>query len=128
MRIPTYSDSPHARRIEFRPPDPSANPYLAFSALLMAGLDGIRRGLEPPKPIEADLYELEGPERAAIKSTPGSLPEVLTALEKDHDFLLEGGVFTESLISAWLEYKWEKEVDPVQTRPHPYEFFLYHDV
>lgn len=128
VRIPTYTDSPRARRIEFRPPDPSANPYLAFSAMLMAGLDGIERGIEPPSPIDADLYELEGEEKANVKSTPGSLPEVLDALEADHDFLLKGRVFTEDLIETWIDYKRERELDPVQTRPHPYEFFLYHDV
>jgi glutamine synthetase len=128
IRIPTYSDSPRARRIEFRPPDPSANPYLAFSAMLLAGLDGIKNGIEPPAPIEADLYELSGEERAKVKSTPGSLAEVLNALETDHAFLLEGGVFSEELIAGWIEYKREREVDPVQIRPHPYEFFLYHDV
>jgi glutamine synthetase len=128
VRIPTYSDSPNARRIEFRPPDPSSNPYLAFAAMLMAGIDGIRNGIEPPPPVEADLYELEGPERDAIKSTPGSLPEVLDALERDHEFLLEGGVFSEDLIGSWITYKREREFEQVQLRPHPYEFFLYHDV
>ena len=128
IRIPTYSDSPRARRIEFRPPDPSANPYLAFSAMLMAGLDGISKRIEPPAPIEADLYELDEGERAGIKSTPGSLGEVLDSLQRDHDFLLEGGVFTEDLLDTWIEYKRERELDPVQLRPHPYEFFLYHDV
>ena len=127
VRIPTYSTDPRARRIEFRPPDASANPYLAFAAMLMAGLDGIRRGIEPPPPIEADLYELEGRERASVKSTPGSLAEVLVALEHDHDFLLEGNVFTEDLIGSWIAYKRENEAEPVQMRPHPYEFFLYHD-
>jgi glutamine synthetase len=128
VRIPTYSDSPNARRIEFRPPDPSANPYLAFSAMLLAGLDGIERGIEPPHPIDADLYELEDSERWQVKSTPGSLPEVLEALERDHEFLLQGGVFTEDLIQTWIDYKRERELEAVQTRPHPYEFFLYHDV
>ena len=128
VRIPTYSDSPRARRIEFRPPDPSANPYLAFPAMLMAGLDGIERGLEPPSPIDADLYDLEGSARDSVKSTPGSLGEVLNALEADHDFLLKGGVFTEDLIETWIEYKRDRELDPVSTRPHPYEFFLYHDI
>jgi glutamine synthetase len=128
VRIPTYSDSPRARRIEFRSPDPSANPYLAFSAMLLAGLDGIKRRIEPPAPIDADLYELEGPERDAVQSVPGSLTEVLEALERDHDFLLEGDVFSEDLIHTWIEYKYEREVDPIQLRPHPYEFFLYHDI
>lgn len=128
VRIPTYSAEPNARRIEFRPPDPSANPYLAFSAMLLAGIDGIQRGLEPPAPMDFDLYELEGEERAAIKSTPGSLSEVLNALEDDFEFLLRGDVFSEELIRTWIAYKREREVDPVQTRPHPYEFHLYHDV
>jgi glutamine synthetase len=128
VRIPTYSDSPRARRIEFRPPDPSANPYLAFSAMLMAGLDGIQNRIQPPAPIDADLYELDDAARAGVKSTPGSLAEVLDALERDHEFLVRGEVFSESLIRTWIDYKREKELDPVQTRPHPYEFFLYHDV
>jgi glutamine synthetase len=127
VRIPTYSNSPKARRIEFRPPDPAANPYLAFSAMLMAGLDGVKRKLEPGAPVNVDLYELEGPARDAIKSTPGSLAEVLNALEADHDFLLEGDVFTPDLISTYTAYKRVNEVDPVQLRPHPYEFHLYHD-
>ncbi|HEX6509368.1 MAG TPA: type I glutamate--ammonia ligase [Chloroflexota bacterium] len=128
VRIPTYTDSPNARRIEFRSPDPSANPYLAFSAMLLAGLDGIKRKIEPPPPIDADLYELEGPERDAVKSVPGSLAEVLDALEADHEFLLQGDVFTEDLLQTWVEYKREAELEPVQLRPHPYEFFLYHDI
>jgi glutamine synthetase len=94
----------------------------------MAGLDGVQRQIEPPAPIDADLYELDGAARAAVKSTPGSLGEVLDALERDHDFLLQGEVFSETLIRTWIEYKRESELDPVQTRPHPYEFFLYHDV
>jgi len=128
VRIPTYTDSPRARRIEFRPPDPSANPYLAFSAMLMAGLDGIERGLEPPTPIDADLYELEGLEKESVKSTPGSLGEVLEALEADHEFLVRGSVFSPDLIASWIEHKRARELEEVQIRPHPYEFFLYHDV
>lgn len=128
VRIPTYSDSPRARRIEFRCPDPSANPYLAFSAMLMAGLDGIRRSIEPPAPVDVDLYELDGPARDEIKSTPGSLAEALDALESDHEFLLEGEVFTEDLLESWIAYKRDVELDAIQTRPHPYEFFLYHDI
>ncbi|HLJ69036.1 MAG TPA: type I glutamate--ammonia ligase [Chloroflexota bacterium] len=128
VRIPTYSDNPRARRIEFRPPDPSANPYLAFAAMLMAGLDGVERELEPPQPLEADLYELEGAAKQSIKSTPGSLGEVLDALEADHDFLTRGGVFTDDLIRGWIDYKRERELDPVSIRPHPYEFHLYHDI
>ncbi len=127
IRIPTYSERPQLRRLEFRSPDPTANPYLAFSAMLMAGLDGIRRRIEPPSPIEADLYELEGEDAGRVKDLPGSLQEVLAALEADHDFLYEGGVFTEDLVRAWIDLKREREVDPVRLRPHPYEFMLYAD-
>ncbi len=126
-RIPMYSPSPKAKRIEFRAPDPSANPYLAFSAMLMAGLDGIRRRLEPPPPIDADLYELEGRAKRGIKNTPGSLGEVLHALERDHQFLLAGDVFTPDVIETWLTLKRTKELAAVTLRPHPYEFFLYYD-
>jgi glutamine synthetase len=128
IRIPMYSDNPKAKRIEFRCPDPSANPYLAFAALLMAGLDGIRRRIEPPAPIDADLYELPASELAKIQTVPGSLGEALAALERDHDFLLEGGVFTADLIEAHIEYKRTRELQPVNMRPHPYEFYLYSDV
>ncbi|HEY3112631.1 MAG TPA: type I glutamate--ammonia ligase [Gemmatimonadaceae bacterium] len=126
-RIPMYSSSPKSKRIEFRAPDPSCNPYLAFSALLMAGLDGIRKKTEPPAPIDADLYELEGRAKQGIKNTPGSLGEVLTALEKDHAFLLEGDVFTSDVIETWVEMKRTKDLPAVNLRPHPYEFFLYYD-
>ncbi len=126
-RIPMYSKSPKSKRIEFRAPDPTANPYLAFPALLMAGLDGIRRQLEPPAPIDKDLYHLDAEERAGVRNTPGSLGEVLDALEADHAFLLEGDVFTADVIQTWLDWKREKEVAPMALRPHPYEFFLYHD-
>jgi glutamine synthetase len=127
-RIPLYSTSPKAKRIEFRPPDPSANPYLAFAALLMAGLDGIQNRIDPGDPLDKDIYELEGEEASRIKSVTGSLTESLDALEKDHDYLLKGGVFTEDLIETWISYKRAKEVDPVRLRPVPYEFFLYYDV
>jgi len=127
-RIPMYSKSPKAKRIEFRAPDPASNPYLTFAALLMAGLDGVKHKIEPPKPMDVDLYDLEPAERKHIKNTPGSLQESLAALEADHEFLLEGGVFTQDLIDTWLGYKRAKEVDPVALRPHPYEFFLYYDV
>jgi glutamine synthetase len=127
VRIPTYSERPALRRLEFRSPDAMANPYLAFSAMLMAGLDGIRRRTEPPAPVEADLYELEGDEASAVRDLPGSLEEVLFALEADHDFLLEGEVFTKDLIDTWIAIKREHEVDPVRLRPHPYEFILYAD-
>jgi glutamine synthetase len=127
VRIPTYSDAPPARRLEFRSPDPACNPYLAFSAMLMAGLDGIANKIEPPAPVEMDLYELEGEQAEQVKDLPGSLPEVLDALEDDHAFLLKGGVFTRDLIDNYIAYKREREVDPVALRPHPYEFFLYYD-
>ncbi|HEY6784151.1 MAG TPA: type I glutamate--ammonia ligase [Gemmatimonadales bacterium] len=127
-RIPMYSKSPKAKRVEFRAPDPSSNPYLTFAALLMAGLDGVQHKIEPPKPMDVDLYELEPSERRHVKNTPGSLPESLAALEADHAFLTAGGVFTQDLIDTWVAYKRAKEVDPVALRPHPYEFFLYYDV
>lgn len=127
-RIPMYSSSPRARRIEFRAPDASSNPYLTFAALLMAGLDGVRNRIEPPAPIDKDLYDLDADERKLVASTPESLLEALHALEKDHDFLLEGGVFTRDLIETWITMKHEREVKPVLLRPHPYEFMLYYDV
>ena len=126
-RIPCYSSSPKARRIEFRAPDPTANPYLAFSALLMAGLDGITRRLEPPAPIDEDLYELHDERKQTIKTVPGSLDEAVTALEEDHQFLLEGDVFTPDVIETWIAMKRSKDIAPVNMRPHPYEFFLYYD-
>ncbi|TQS44533.1 type I glutamate--ammonia ligase [Cryptosporangium phraense] len=126
-RIPIVS-SPKAKRIEFRVPDPSANPYLAFSAMLMAGLDGIKNKIEPPTPVDKDLYELPPDELAEVAQVPGSLPEVLDRLEIDHDYLLEGGVFTPDLISTWIEYKRANEVDPVRLRPTPHEFALYYDI
>jgi glutamine synthetase len=125
IRIPMYSDSPKAKRVEFRCPDPSANPYLAFSAMLMAGLDGIERGLDPGAPADFDLFH--SPEAAAVPQVPGSLAESLDALAADHDFLLAGGVFTEDLIRTWIDWKRENEVDPVRLRPHPLEFSLYFD-
>ena len=127
VRIPVYSRSPKSKRVEFRSPDPSCNPYLAFAAMLMAGLDGVQNRIEPPKPIDKDLYELEGEEKARIASVPGSLGEVLKALEVDHQFLLKGDVFTKDVIDTWIEYKWTNEVEPVALRPHPWEFYLYHD-
>ncbi len=127
VRIPMYSKSPKAKRIEFRAPDPMANPYLAFAACLMAGIDGIQNRIEPPKPMDKDLYELPAIERAGIATTPGSLREALHALATDHDWLLRGDVFTEALIQSYIEYKLEHECDQVDLRPHPYEFFLYAD-
>lgn len=128
VRIPQYSQSPAAKRIEFRCPDPAANPYLAFSAMLMAGLDGVQNRIEPPEPVDKDIYDLPPSEMEGLVSVPGSLAEALDALEADHDFLLRGGVFTEGLIDAWLAYKRTSEVEPVQLRPHPYEFHLYYDI
>ncbi len=128
IRIPMYSPSPKAKRIEVRFPDPGANPYLAFSAMLMAGLDGIENKINPGEPAEKDLYDLEAKEAAKIPTMPGSLDEALKHLEKDHQFLLKGGVFSEDLIEAWISYKRTKEVDPMRLRPVPYEYFLYYDV
>src|SRR5689334_22311477 len=127
-RIPLYSKSPKAKRVEFRCPDPSCNPYLAFSAMLMAGLDGIQNRIEPPAPLDRDLYDLPPEELAKVPQVPGSLPEVLDALEADHEFLLAGGVFTPDVIETWIDYKRENEVDALRLRPHPWEFYLYYDI
>ncbi len=127
-RIPMYLSSPKAKRVEFRAPDPSCNPYLCFAALLMAGLDGIQNQIDPGEPIDKDLYDLPAAEAAAIKNTPGSLTEVLDALEADHDFLLQGDVFTADLLENYVAYKRKYEVDPVRLRPHPYEFTMYYDI
>ncbi len=128
IRIPMYSKSENAKRLEFRSPDPSCNPYLAFPAMLMAGLDGIENKIEPPEPVDKDLYELEPEEYAKIKFLPGSLEQSLDALENDHQFLLKGDVFTPDLIETWLTYKRKKELDAIRLRPHPYEFALYFDI
>jgi glutamine synthetase len=128
VRIPMYTQGAKAKRLEYRPPDPTANPYLAFSAMLQAGLDGIRNKIEPPDPIDRDLYELEPEQAVAVKHVPASLEAVLDALEADHDFLTEGGVFTDDLIETWLDYKRTKEVDQIRLRPHPWEFMLYYDL
>ena len=128
IRIPMYSPSPKAKRIEVRFPDPSCNPYLAFAAMLMAGLDGIENKIDPGQPMDKDLYDLEPKEAAKVPTMPGSLEEALRHLEKDHEFLLKGGVFSEDLIETWVGYKRSKEVDPLRLRPHPYEFFMYYDV
>jgi glutamine synthetase len=128
VRIPMYSKSEKSKRIEFRTPDPSSNPYIVFAALLMAGLDGVERKLEPPAPLDKDLYELTDREKKKIKQMPGSLEQALQALEKNHDFLLKGGVFTSELIETWIHEKMKKEVDAVRLRPHPHEFFLYYDI
>ena len=128
VRIPMYSKSEKAKRLEFRCPDNSCNAYLAFSAMLMAGLDGIQNKIVPPDPIDKDLYDLEPHEKEKIQSTPGSLEEVLNSLEGDYAYLLKGDVFTKDVIETWLEYKRLKEVDAVRLRPHPYEFALYYDI
>ena len=128
VRIPVTGTSPKAKRLEFRVPDPSCNPYLAFAAQMMAGLDGIRTKTEPPTPIDKDLYELPPDEHENIPTVPGSLPAVLEALEADHQYLLEGGVFTPDLIDTWIEYKRTQEIDPIRLRPHPHEFELYYDI
>ena len=127
VRIPVYSASPKAKRLEFRPPDPTANPYLAFSALMMAGLDGIQSRIDPGQPVDVDLFELSEEELSGIAHVPGSLDEALDALEEDHEFLLKGGVFTPDLIETWIEYKRKEEADAVRMRPHPWEFALYYD-
>ena len=127
-RIPVYSKSPKSKRVEFRAPDPSCNPYLCFAAMLMAGLDGIQSQIDPGEPIDKDLYDLPPEEAAQITSTPGSLAEVLDALEADHEFLLRGDVFTEDLLEAYLRYKRAEEVEAIRLRPHPHEFTLYFDI
>ena len=128
VRIPLYSKSPKAKRLEFRCPDPSCNPYLAFSAMLMAGLDGIQNRIEPPDPVDKDLYDLPPEELAKVPQVPASLDESLLALEADHAFLSAGGVFTDDLIETHIAYKRENEIDAVRLRPHPYEFALYYDI
>jgi len=127
-RIPMYSAAPRAKRVEFRPPDPSCNPYMAFAAMLMAGLDGIENKIEPGQPLDKDIYETDPEEVSKIPSMPGSLEEALDALQRDHAFLLKGDVFTEELLRTYIEYKCSKEVDAVRLRPHPYEFALYYDI
>ncbi len=126
-RIPMYSASPKSKRIEFRCPDPTCNPYLAFSALLMAVIDGIQNKINPGEPLDKDIYDLPPEELAAVPKTPGSLGEALDALEQDHEFLLRGDVFTEDVIQTWVHYKRVNEVDALRLRPHPYEFCLYYD-
>jgi glutamine synthetase len=128
VRIPVYSDSPKAKRIEFRCPDPSCNPYLAFSAILMAALDGVQNRIDPGDPLDKDIYDLPPEELADVPQTPGSLELALDHLEADHEFLLKGDVFTEEVITTWIEYKRDNEVTPIRCRPHPYEFALYYDI
>jgi glutamine synthetase len=126
-RIPMYSASPKTKRIEFRCPDPSCNPYLAFAAILLAAIDGIQNKLHPGEPLDRDIYDMPPEELANVPKAPGSLDEALAALEADHDFLLRGDVFTDDVIATWLRYKREKEIQPMRLRPHPYEFCLYFD-
>jgi glutamine synthetase len=128
IRIPISGSNPKAKRIEFRCPDASGNPYLAFAAQLMAGLDGIKNKIEPPAPIDKDLYELPPEEARDVPQVPGSLGAVIDRLEADHEYLTEGGVFTEDLIETWIALKRDQEIDPIRLRPHPYEFALYYDV
>ncbi|MHB1063121.1 MAG: type I glutamate--ammonia ligase [Georgenia sp.] len=128
IRIPVTGSSPKAKRVEYRVPDPSANPYLAFAAMLMAGLDGIKNRIEPADPIDKDLYELPPEEHAQIAQLPDSLSAALEALEADHDFLTEGDVFSADLIETWIAYKRTNEIDPLRQRPHPHEFELYYDL
>jgi glutamine synthetase len=127
-RIPMYSASPKAKRVEFRPPDPSANPYLAFAAMTMAGLDGILNKIDPGEPLDKDIYDLSPEEMSHVPSMPGSLEEALDCMEGDHDFLLKGDVFTEELLETFINYKRKSEADAVRLRPHPYEFALYYDI
>jgi glutamine synthetase len=128
VRIPMYSEEAVAKRLEFRVPDPSANPYLTFAALLMAGLDGIQNRIDPGEPLEKDIYDLPPAEAAKIAQVPGSLADALDALERDHSFLLKGDVFPQELIETWISLKRTKEVDAVRLRPHPHEFAMYYDV
>jgi glutamine synthetase len=123
-----YSNSPKSKRVEFRCPDPTANPYLAFSAMMMAGLDGIMNRIEPGDPLDKDIYDMPPEELVHVPSTPGSLEEALNALADDHEFLLKGDVFTEDVIQTWIDYKMINEVKAMALQPHPYEFALYYDV
>ncbi|HEU4365554.1 MAG TPA: type I glutamate--ammonia ligase [Candidatus Krumholzibacteria bacterium] len=127
VRIPMYSQSPKAKRVEFRCPDPTCNPYLGFAAMTMAGLDGIQNRIDPGEPLDKNIYDLPPEELARVPKSPGSLNEALDSLEADHDFLLKGDVFTEEVVRTWIDYKREREVGPMALRPHPYEFFLYYD-
>lgn len=127
VRIPMYSDSPKAKRLEFRCPDPTANGYLAWTAMLMAAIDGIENKIDPGQPLDRDIYEMSSAELAKYRKTPGELAEAIDALQKDHDFLLAGGVFTEDLIETWISWKRKNELHELALRPHPYEFHLYYD-
>lgn len=128
VRIPMFSQSPKAKRLEFRPPDPSCNPYLTFAALLMAGLDGIQNRIDPGEPLDKDIYDLSPEELKDVPNLPGTLDEALQALENDHEFLLKGDVFSTEMIERWIKYKRENEIQPMRLRPHPMEFSMYYDV
>jgi glutamine synthetase len=128
VRIPMYSSSEKAKRLEFRTPDPTCNPYLSFAACVMAGLDGIQNKIDPGPPLDKDLYELPAEEAAKVKQLPGSLDVVLEELHRDYEFLLKGDVFTRDFIETWVDYKRKNEVDAIRLRPHPYEFALYFDI
>ncbi len=128
IRIPMYSPNPKAKRIEFRCPDPSANPYLAFAAMLMAMIDGVQNKMHPGEPLDKDIYDLPPEELKNVPKTPASLEEALRALDADHEFLLRGDVFTPDVIQTWIKYKMQREVDAIRQRPHPYEFCLYYDL
>ncbi|MGB8706539.1 MAG: type I glutamate--ammonia ligase, partial [Dehalococcoidia bacterium] len=128
VRIPVYTDNPRTKRLEYRPPDNSCNGYLAMAAMLMAGLDGVQNKIDPGEPLDKDSYHLTPREAAKIKTVPSSLEEALNSLEKDHDYLLKGDVFTPDVIEVWLEYKRTREVDALRLRPHPYEFYMYFDI
>jgi glutamine synthetase len=128
VRIPMFSNSPKAKRLEFRPPDPSCNPYLTFAALLMAGLDGVQNRIDPGEPLDKDIYDLSPEELKDVPSLPGTLDDALKALEADHEFLLKGDVFSTEMIERWIKYKRENEIQPLRLRPHPLEFSMYYDI
>ncbi len=128
VRIPSYTENPKSKRLEFRPPDAAANGYLAFSAMLMAGLDGIQNKIDPGEPVSEDLFELHPEELAKIGTVPGSLAEAIDCLEADHEYLLKGDVFTKDVIDVWIDYKRRNEIDAMRLRPHPHEFYLYFDI
>lgn len=128
VRIPMFSQSPKAKRLEFRPPDPTCNPYIAFAAMLMAGIDGIQNQIDPGEPLDKDIYDLSPEELKDVPNLPGTLDEAINELEKNHEFLLKGDVFTTDMIERWIKYKREKEIAPLRLRPHPLEFSMYYDV
>jgi glutamine synthetase len=128
VRIPVYTENPKTKRVEFRPPDNSCNPYLAFAAMLMAGIDGIQNKIDPGEPLDVNTYDLDPEEAEKVPTVPGSLEESISALKEDNEFLLKGDVFTKDVIDVWIEYKMEREIEAIRLRPHPYEFYLYFDI